>query len=154
MSSLLVRIPIRSWRVLALLIALPLASLPAAPELSAPHSGDIIPVTAPSVQSALSPYNWVCTDSYLLTTVNGASLTLGFKGTRKVILRVDLDQFRLSKNANIDAPVIAWSVNGGAFISHPLALDEKRVTLTTDITNPRIELYIKGMSPFGNRYEA
>ena len=118
------------------------------------ESADIVlPVTDANIQKGLSPYNWVSESEYLLTTVNGASITVKFSGTRKVIMQVDLDQVRTAGNPNVDYPVIAWSVNGGDWKSHQLHADEKVVTLAADVVDPVIDLYVKGMSPMGNRFQ-
>ena len=112
----------------------------------------VITVLDVNVQKGLSPYNWVHTDSYLLTTINGASINLGFKGTRSVKLGVDLDPLKTAVT-KVEYPVIAWSVNGGEWKSHQFTPDEKTVTLSEDVPDPIIDLYVKGMSPCGNRYQ-
>ena len=112
--------------------------------------GAVIPVTDASVRSGLSPYNWVCQDDSLSSTICGASLTLGFKGTRQVTLQVDTAGITTPVPARY--PIIAWSVNGGTFQTHQLAPKETSVLLASGVQDPVIDLYIKGMSPFEDRW--
>lgn len=48
-----------------------------------------IPVTDANVRAGLSPYNWIVQDDALISSVCGASLTVGFKGTKQVAIKVD-----------------------------------------------------------------
>jgi hypothetical protein len=82
--------------------------------------------------------------------VNGASLTLKFKGTRQVALQVATDN--LATKVPQRFPIIAWSVNGGAVQARQLAAGESSVVLSSGVADPKIELYLKGMSPFEDRY--
>lgn len=112
--------------------------------------GAVIPVTDTHVLEGLSPYNWVCHEDSISSTVNGASIKMKFKGTRRVALRVATDHLTTKVPARF--PIIAWSVNGGALQSHQLAAKETAVLLSADVADPLIELYIKGMSPFEDRF--
>jgi hypothetical protein len=112
--------------------------------------GSIIPVTDGNVLKGLSPYNWVCRDNSISSTVNGASLSLRFTGTQRVALRVNTDSMETRIPTRF--PIIAWSVNGGTLQTHQLAAREDAVLLSSGVADPRIELYIKGMSPFEDRY--
>lgn len=112
----------------------------------------MIPVTDRNVINGLSPYNWVCKDDYISTTVCGAALTVEFRSTRQVTLRVDSAHIRNAVKSAKRYPVIAWSVNGGAMQSHQLADGEATVLLASNAANPVIDLYVKGMSPFEPRY--
>jgi lysophospholipase L1-like esterase len=112
--------------------------------------GAVIPVTDGNVVKGRSPYNWVCKDDSISSTVNGASIALKFKGTRRVALQVATDHLTTKVPARF--PIIAWSVNGGVLQTHQLAAKENSVLLSSGIADPRIELYIKGMSPFEDRY--
>lgn len=112
--------------------------------------GAVVPVNDPNVLKGLSPYNWVCRNNYIDSAVNGASITMQFKGTQRVALQVDTAH---SKDvASKRLPIIAWSVNDGAIQTHQLAPNESTVQLSADIRDPMIELYIKGMSPFEDRF--
>jgi len=84
-----------------------------------------IPVTDSRVLSGLSPYNWVCRDESLSSTVNGASLKLWFKGTRQVTLQVATDH--MATHVAKRFPIIAWSVNGGTLHTHQLAPKEASI---------------------------
>lgn len=109
-----------------------------------------IPATDTNVLKGLSPYNWNIGKEFISTTVIGASITLQFHATRQVSLVVSTDNITMETASRY--PIIAWSVNGGALQTHQLAANETTVSLASDIENPAIELYIKGMSPFEDRY--
>jgi len=115
--------------------------------------GDLIPVTDRNVMHGLSPFNWVCTDDYISSTVCGASMTVRCNGTRQVALRVDLGHIQKATTVATRYPIIAWSVNGGPIQTHQLAAGETTVVLAADTAQPLIDLYIKGMSPFEDRYQ-
>jgi len=110
-----------------------------------------IPVTDSKALSGLSPHNWVCRDDSLSSTVNGASFKLRFKGTRQVALQVATDH--MASHVAKRFPIIAWSVNGGTLQTHQLAPKEASILLTSDIADPLIDLYVRGMSPFEDRYK-
>lgn len=110
----------------------------------------VIPVTDREILHGLSPYNWVCKEDYLASTVNGASMTLRFKNTRQVVMTVDMDH--MCAMAPTHFPIIAWSINSGPFRTQHLVPGEKSVLLTSDVADPVVELYVKGMSPYGERY--
>ena len=112
--------------------------------------GAMIPASDANVRNGLSPYNWVCRDGYISSTVNAASLTLRFKGTRQVTLRVDMEHMKAMTPSHY--PVIAWAVNGGAFQSRQLLPEDKSIVLSTGAADPKIDLYVKGMSPYGDRF--
>lgn len=113
-------------------------------------SSPIIPVTDSNLLSGLTLNDWVCKSNFIGATADGASLTVGFTGTNQVALRVDNSQ--LVGVVASRYPILAWSVNGGAFTNHQLAATDTSVILATGVTNPVIDLYIKGMSPFEDRY--
>lgn len=112
--------------------------------------GAVIPVTDASVRSGLSPYNWVCREDSLSSTICGASLALGFKGTRQVTLQVDTAG--ITTPVPTRYPILAWSVNGGTVQTHQLAPKETSVLLASGVQDPVIDLYIQGMSPFEDRW--
>ncbi len=109
-----------------------------------------IPVTDANVLNGLSPYNWVCRNDYIGSAVNGASITVQFKGTQRVALQIDTAHSNGVAPKRL--PIIAWSVNGGAVQTHQIAANETTVQLSADIRDPLIELYIKGMSPLEDRF--
>lgn len=113
-------------------------------------NGAEIPVTDGNVVDGLSPLNWTCTDDFISSSVCGASITLGFHGTQQVTLNVNSDH--LSAVVPSRFPILAWSVNGGSLQTHQLVLTEKSIRLVSGVQDPVIDLYIKGMSPFENRY--
>jgi hypothetical protein len=110
----------------------------------------VIPVTDANVLRGLSPYNWVVNGHYIGSTVNGASVTVGFKGTRRVTLRVDMKHMKAM--GTTEFPVIAWLVNGGNAQTLQLTPDETAVSLVSDLADPVIDLYVKGFSPNGDRF--
>ncbi len=113
--------------------------------------GTLIPMTDRNVAVGLSPYNWVWENEGISSTVSGASLTVKFKGTRKVALLVSTDHLVFSAPQRY--PIIAWTVNGGKVILHQLVAGESMILLSEGVPDPLIDLYIHGMSPFENRYQ-
>ncbi len=110
----------------------------------------VIPVTDPNVLQGLSPYDWVCKPDAISTTVNGASVRLKFKGTGKVAVEVATNH--LATRVASRFPILAWTVNGGSVQSRQLRADESSVTLATGVADPEIDLYLKGTSPFEDRF--
>jgi len=110
----------------------------------------VIPVNDQNVRRGLSPYNWVCGDGYICSSVNGASISVKFKGTTKVSLQVGTD--KLAFRSPDRYPIIAWRVNGGDLQTHQLVQDEASIILSSNIADPVIDLYIRGMSPFEDRF--
>ncbi len=100
--------------------------------------GDVIPVTDANLRDGLSPYNWVCKDDYVSSSVNGASLTLQLKGTHQVALQVATDN--LTAKAAGGMPIIAWSVNDGAMQTHQVVAGETSVVLSASVADARIEV--------------
>jgi len=111
----------------------------------------LIPVTDTNVLSGLTLNDWVCQTNFIGATADGASLTVGFTGTNQVALRVDNSQLAGAVAARY--PILAWSVNGGPFQNHQLAATDTSLVLAAGVTNPVIDLYIEGMSPFEDRYD-
>jgi|GEM_PF-1142054 len=111
---------------------------------------DVIPVTDSNLLSGLTPYNWVCKTNYICSSVGGAGFKVQFQNAPQVRLMVDNSQF--SGVTASRYPIVCWSVDGGAYQSHQLAAGESSFVLSTGVTNPVIDLYIKGMSPFEDRY--
>ena len=134
-------------KTIAILIGL-LAGLPAAQ--AEVRGSASLPATDANVLRGLSAYNWVCKPDYMGSTVNGASLSVKFEKTRRVELRVDMEHIKSMTPSH--SPVIAWSVNGGAFQTLQLKADEKAVLLSAEVADPLIDLYVKGFSPYGDRY--
>jgi hypothetical protein len=111
---------------------------------------EVVPAGDPTVLAGLSPYNWVAKGGRINSTVNGASITLAFTKTRQVALAVDTGhQVHLAAGR---FPIIAWTVNGGAAQTHQLAAAETSVVLATGVADPVIDLYVKGFSPFEDRF--
>jgi hypothetical protein len=109
-----------------------------------------IPVSDAELQKGLSPYNWICQEDSISSSVCGASVTVGFQHTRQVALRVDTRAFAATSPDRY--PILAWSVNGGDLQTHQLAPKEDSIVLASGVENPVIDLYIKGMSPFEDRW--
>ncbi|MDB6063907.1 MAG: hypothetical protein JWR26_115 [Pedosphaera sp.] len=111
-----------------------------------------VAVTDTNVLNGLTLNNWVRKTNYISSAVEGASLTVGFKDTLRVALQVDNRQ--LSNSVAARYPIIAWSVNGGPFQKHQLTATDSSVVLASGVTDPVIDLYIEGMSPFEDRYNS
>lgn len=109
-----------------------------------------IPVTDANIQHGLSPYNWIRKPDSLSSPVNAASLAVGFKGTRKVVLRVDTARHPLPKTERY--PILAWTINGGALQTHQLKPQETTVVLAEGVADPAIDLYLRGLSPWEDRW--
>lgn len=122
---------------------LPLATLFA-------EDGQFIPVSEPNLLAGLSPLNWIHTKDGIHSSVGGASIKVQFEGTKNVALRVDSSAIRVAKASRF--PVIAWSVNGGAVVTHQLSAEETSISIVKDSQNPKIEIFIKGFSPFEDRF--
>jgi alpha-L-rhamnosidase len=110
----------------------------------------MIPATDKFLLSGLSPYNWLCKEDTVSSTVNGASISLQFKGTQQVTLQVATDHLESKVPARF--PVIAWSVNGGALQTHQLVATTNEVLLSNGLVDPHLEIYLKGTSPFEDRF--
>gem|GEM_PF-379777 len=118
--------------------------------VACPPDSKFISVMNKQVIAGLSPYNWVCESDFLGTTVNGASMTLGFGGTKKVRLLVDMEHMKSMSAGHY--PVLSWTVNGGNLQSYQLVPGEQSVLLCSDVSDPKIDFYVKGMSPNGDRF--
>jgi lysophospholipase L1-like esterase len=119
--------------------------------IAPPALAGIVPVSDANVRAGLSPYNWVEMAEAASTTVCGASVRVGFTGTKKVALQVDTSRIALPEPTRY--PILAWTVNGGPVQTHQLVANETSVPLCTDAADPVIDLYVKGMCPWINRYE-
>lgn len=115
------------------------------------EAATVVPVTDAAVRAGFSPYNWVTTADAASTSVCGAFVRVGFKGTRNVALEVDTSRIDLPDASRF--PVLAWSINGGPEQSHQLVAGETSITLCTDAADPVVDLFVKGMCPWINRYE-
>ena len=113
-------------------------------------SAAVIPVTDPALLAGLSAYNWICQTGAVSTTVNGASLHLEVRGSHSLSLQVATDQFAGLAPGRL--PVLAWSVNGGAVQVHQLVAGETLFPLVTNTPDPAVELYVRGGSPFEDRF--
>lgn len=113
-------------------------------------AGRFIPATDPQFLAGLSPLNWIRTTNGVHSPVCGASLTLAFPGTKNVVLEVDTA--RLNYPSPSRFPILAWNVGDGPLQTHQLAAGEKSIVLSDAVENPVINLYIKGLSPFEDRF--
>lgn len=111
-----------------------------------------IPATDPEVVKGLSPLNWIRTaDGSIHSTVCGASIKLAFPATNEVALEVDTERLKYPAPARF--PILAWTVGKGPLQTHQLVAGEKTIVLSNSVKNPVIELYIKGLSPFEDRFQ-
>ncbi len=112
--------------------------------------GAEIPATDARIRAALSHYNWAVRGDAIASSIGGASISVKFSGTRKVALRVDTSAF--PGKAASTYPILAWQVNGGAVQTHQLAAGDSSLVLAEGVADPVIELFIKGMSPWEDRW--
>jgi lysophospholipase L1-like esterase len=110
----------------------------------------IIPVTDANVLNGLSPYNWVCRTDSISSTINGASIRLKVKGTRR--LTVEVATGHLAAPVPASFPILGWTVNGGPLQTYQLKANDTSVLLSSTVADPEIDLYIKGMSPIEDRF--
>lgn len=110
----------------------------------------VIPAMGPEVLRGFSPLNWIRTKDAVHTTVCGASWKGAFPGAHRVTLNVDTSRMTYSSPDRF--PILGWSVNGGPVLTHQLAAGESRILLCEKVRNPVIDLFIKGMSPFEDRF--
>jgi hypothetical protein len=68
-----------------------------------------------------------------------------------VILQVDSAVIQVPSPSRY--PVLAWTVNDGPLQSHQLRAGEDSIVLASGFDHPVIDLYLKGFSPFENRYD-
>jgi arylsulfatase A-like enzyme len=109
-----------------------------------------VAVTDAAVRSGLSPFNWIIRDDSISSSIGGASLVVKFTGTRQVVLKVDLSAFPGKEASSF--PILAWQVSGGELKTHQVAADESTVLLAREVADPQIELFIKGISPWEDRW--
>ncbi len=118
--------------------------------ITIPEKPSIIPASNADILKGLSPLNWAVRGNSVHAAGGGASITVAFTGTNRVHLLVDPAATRVPVAARY--PVLAWTVNGGPLQTHQLTLGESSVPLASDIPNPVIDLYLKGFSPYENRF--
>ena len=111
----------------------------------------VVPVGDPAVVAGLSPYNWVVAADTIGTGVGGASLHVGFEGTTNVALEVDTSRIAVPDASRY--PIIAWSIDGGPVQTHQLAAGETSIPLCADTADPVVDLFVKGMCPWINRFD-
>ena len=143
----------RKTLIMAAMLACSVArseNTPASPDSE--NAGFVVVSTSNAeIIKGLSPYNWVRTPDFICSATMGASLKAAFSGTKTVILKVDTSYLQYPSASRY--PVLAWSVNQGPIQTHQLVAGEKSIVLSSNVANPGIDLYIKGMSPFENRYK-
>ncbi len=110
----------------------------------------MIPADNVQVLAGLSPLNWICTPNAIHSPVCGASFRLAFLDTKRVVLNLDTSHLNFPSPDRF--PILAWSVGKGPLQIHQLAAGETSLTLSESVANPVIELFIKGMSPFEDRF--
>ena len=110
----------------------------------------LIPVSDTNVLNGLSPLNWVIKSNFVDSAVGGASIKVGFTGTSRVALEIDTKIIRTTVAARF--PVLSWSVNGGSNQTHQIVKGETSVLLASEVSDPVIDLYLKGFNPFDDRY--
>jgi acetyl esterase/lipase len=109
-----------------------------------------ISATDPQVLPGLSPLNWIRTADGVHSPVCGASFRFAFVDTKRVVLNVDTSH--LSYPSPSRFPIVAWTVNNGPVQTHQLAAGQSGIVLSEAVPNPVIDFYIKGLSPFEDRF--
>lgn len=117
---------------------------------SSPSTTRMIPANDAKILAGLSPLNWIRTANAVHSPVCGASIRLAFMETKRVVL--NLDTARLKYPSPDRFPILAWSVNKGPVQTHQLAAGETSIILSETVANPVIDLFIKGLSPFEDRF--
>ncbi|WP_367870841.1 alpha/beta hydrolase fold domain-containing protein [Luteolibacter sp. Populi] len=113
-------------------------------------TSSFIPASDPRVLAGLSPLNWIRTEKAVHSPVCGASFLFGFVDTKRVVLNVDTTQLRYPAPARF--PILAWTVNKGPVQTHQLVAGDSEIILSDKVANPVIDFYIKGLSPFEDRF--
>ncbi len=110
----------------------------------------IVHARDPEVLAGLSPLNWIRNTNGIATPVCGASFKLAFTNTKFVGVNVDTSLLNYSSPTRF--PIIAWSVNKGPVQTHQLKAGETSITLSDSVADPVIDFYVKGLSPFEDRF--
>ena len=117
----------------------------------------IIPATDPRVLAGLSLLNWIRTADAIHSPVCGASFKLAFMDTKFVHLNVDTSRFHYPSPSRL--PIVAWTVNNGPVQTHQLKAGEDSIGLFSSVVDRDeksvkvIDFYIKGLSPFEDRFQ-
>lgn len=115
-----------------------------------------IPATDPRVQAGLSPLNWIRTADAIHSPVCGASFKLTFMDTKFVQLNIDASRLHFPSPTRF--PIVAWTVNNGKVQTHQLKAGRDSVALLSSVSDWNekpvnvIDFYIKGISPFEDRF--
>ncbi|MBK1881941.1 alpha/beta hydrolase fold domain-containing protein [Luteolibacter pohnpeiensis] len=117
---------------------------------SAQKTGKTIAVTDEAVLAGISPLNWIRSEHAIHSAGGGASFRLAFMHTDRVLLNVDTSANQYPYASRF--PIVGWTVNQGPVQTHQLKQGETSFVLSAGVANPIIEFYIKGMSPFEDRY--
>ncbi|MEO6095682.1 MAG: SGNH/GDSL hydrolase family protein [Fibrobacteria bacterium] len=110
----------------------------------------LVAVSDSNFLNGLSPLNWVRKSGFVASSICGASLKVGFTGTGKVAIQIDTKIIGTKVASRF--PILAWSVNQGPLQTHQLKAGEFSIPLVSATANPVIDLYLKGLSPYENRY--
>jgi lysophospholipase L1-like esterase len=114
------------------------------------HGAEVV-VTDGAVRSGASPYNWMFHEGAMASTVCGASLSVQFQGTRRVVVRLGAEGMSEKLPAS-RMPIVGWTVNGGELRTAQVERGGMELLLTAGVTDPKIDLFIRGMSPFEDRW--
>lgn len=109
-----------------------------------------IPVNDPQVLAGISPLNWIITNDGIHSSVCGASFRQRFLDSKVIELKVDTTRLNYSSPSRF--PIVAWTVNKGPLQTHQLVGGESTITLSDSVESPVIDFYIKGLSPFEDRF--
>ena len=113
--------------------------------------GAEISVADVAVRSGASPYNWMYREGVMASSVCGASVKVQFSGTRRVSVRLGAEG--MPENLPVSRmPIVAWTVNGGELRTTQVERSEKELILSEGVPDPQIDFFIRGMSPFEDRW--
>lgn len=118
--------------------------------VKAARGGKFISIDDPQFLAGFSPLNWIHTEGAIHSSVCGASFKFAFLNTKRVVLNIDTTRFKYPAASRL--PILAWSVNGSPVQSHQITGGETMITLADSVLNPIIDFYIKGLSPFEDRF--
>lgn len=113
--------------------------------------GAEISVGEGAIRSGASPYNWIFHQGVMASSVCGASLKVQFQGTRRVAIRLGAEGMPEHAPAS-RMPIVGWTVNGGELRTAQVERCGMELVLAEGVPDPKIDLFIRGMSPFEDRW--
>jgi hypothetical protein len=118
--------------------------------LASGHSAEIS-VGDDAIRSGASPYNWIFHEGVMASSVCGASLQVQFEGTQRVAVRLGAEGMPEGLSGS-RMPIVGWSINGGELRTVQVDRAGMELVLSEGVANPKVDLFIRGMSPFEDRW--